>query len=94
MVVRPGNASILTIHILMGNKTIEAPVNDCGLTQIGQALDRHAKVGPDLAQVVDFKFSSLGYRSSKFPAMQRPVRVKVRRKCEKAQIRLYCELHT
>jgi RNA polymerase sigma factor (TIGR02999 family) len=77
----------------LGNKAIESPVDERELTQISDALDKLAKVEPELAEVVDLKFFC-GFSFAEIAAMRDLSERTVQRKWEKARIYLHRELRT
>jgi len=75
------------------NTAFEDPADARELTQIGEALDRLAKVEPLLAEVVDMKFFC-GFSFAEIAAMRNLSERTVQRKWEKARTYLYRELRT
>jgi RNA polymerase sigma factor (TIGR02999 family) len=59
------------------------------LSSIGDALDRLAKIEPELAEVVDLKFFC-GFSFAEIAAMQRLSERTVQRRWERARIYLHC----
>jgi RNA polymerase sigma factor (TIGR02999 family) len=75
------------------NDTSECAADARELTQISEALDKLAKVEPELAEVVDLKFFC-GFSFAEIGVMRKLSERTVQRKWEKARIYLYRELRT
>jgi RNA polymerase sigma factor (TIGR02999 family) len=75
----------------LGPETIENPAGGPELRQIGEALDKLAKVEPELAEVVDIKFFC-GFSFAEIAAMRNISERTVQRKWQKARIYLHQEL--
>ena len=70
---------------------MESAVNDRELSEIGEALDRLAKVDPELAEVVDMKFFC-GFSFAEIAAMRNLSERTVQRMWQKARLYLHQEL--
>jgi RNA polymerase sigma factor (TIGR02999 family) len=75
------------------NEGVEEPVDEQQLSDIGEALDRLAKVDPELAAVVDMKFFC-GFSFAEIGAMRNQSERTVQRNWQKARIFLHQELST
>jgi len=71
--------------------TMESSVNERELSEIGEALDRLAKVDPELAEVVDMKFFC-GFSFAEIAAMRNLSERTVQRMWQKARLYLHQEL--
>jgi RNA polymerase sigma factor (TIGR02999 family) len=70
---------------------MESAVNDRELSEIGEALDRLAKIDPELAEVVDMKFFC-GFSFAEIAAMRNLSERTVQRMWQKARLYLHQEL--
>ena len=77
----------------LGNERVEEPMAAPQLSDIGEALDRLAKVDPELATVVDMKFFC-GFSFAEIGAMRNQSERTVQRNWQKARIFLHQELST
>lgn len=77
----------------LGNEHVEEPVNGRQLYDIGEALERLAKMDPELAAVVDLKFFC-GLSFAEIGAMRNQSERTVQRNWQKARIFLHQELST
>ena len=75
----------------LGNENVEEPVNGQQLSDIGEALERLAKMDPELAAVVDLKFFC-GLSFAEIGAMRSQSERTVQRNWQKARIFLHQEL--
>jgi RNA polymerase sigma factor (TIGR02999 family) len=75
----------------LGNQEIGEPADEGHLSDIGEALERLAKVDPDLAAVVDMKFFC-GFSFAEIGAMRNQSERTVQRNWQKARIFLHQEL--
>jgi RNA polymerase sigma factor (TIGR02999 family) len=75
----------------LGNEGAEEPVDERQLSNIGEALERLAKVDPELATVVDMKFFC-GFSFAEIGAMRNQSERTVQRNWQKARIFLHQEL--
>ena len=75
------------------NESVEEPVDGRQLFDIGEALERLAKVDPELATVVDMKFFC-GFSFAEIGAMRNQSERTVQRNWQKARIFLHQELST
>jgi len=73
------------------NEGLEEPVDERQLSDIGEALERLAKVDPELATVVDLKFFC-GFSFAEIGAMRNQSERTVQRNWQKARIFLHQEL--
>jgi RNA polymerase sigma factor (TIGR02999 family) len=86
---RGGQFEITTLE----NKSIAEPADDRELTRLSDALDKLAKVDPELVEFVDLKFFC-GFSFAEIAAMRNLSERTVQRKWEKARIYLHRELRT
>jgi len=75
----------------LGNERVEEPPDERQLSDIGEALDRLAKVDPELAIVVDMKFFC-GFSFAEIGAMRNQSERTVQRNWQKARIFLHEQL--
>ena len=75
----------------LGNEEIGEPADERHLSDIGEALERLAKVDPELAAVVDMKFFC-GFSFAEIGAMRNQSERTVQRNWQKARIFLHQEL--
>jgi RNA polymerase sigma factor (TIGR02999 family) len=75
----------------LGNEGVEKPIDERQLSDIGEALERLAKVDPELAAVVDMKFFC-GFSFAEIGAMRNQSERTVQRNWQKARIFLHQEL--
>ena len=75
----------------LGNETVEGKVDGQQLSDIGDALERLAKLDPELAAVVDMKFFC-GFSFAEIGAMRKQSERTVQRNWQKARIFLHQEL--
>jgi RNA polymerase sigma factor (TIGR02999 family) len=75
------------------NKSVEEPVDEQQLSDMGEALERLAKMDPELATVVDLKFFC-GFSFAEIGAMRNQSERTVQRNWQKARIFLHQELST
>ena len=75
----------------LGNERVEEPPDERQLSDIGEALDRLAKVDPELAIVVDMKFFC-GFSFAEIGAMRNQSERTVQRSWQKARIFLHEQL--
>jgi len=83
----------LFIITSLGNEPGKEPVDDRQLSEIGEAVERLAKVEPELATVVDLKFFC-GFSFAEIGAMRNQSERTVQRNWQKARIFLHQELST
>jgi RNA polymerase sigma factor (TIGR02999 family) len=81
----------LFIITSLGNENPEEPVDGRKLSEIGEALERLAKVDPELATVVDMKFFC-GFSFAEIAAMRNQSERTVQRSWQKARIFLHEQL--
>ena len=81
----------LFIITSLGNERVEEPADERQLSDIGEALERLAKVDPELAAVVDMKFFC-GFSFAEIGAMRNQSERTVQRNWQKARIFLHQEL--
>jgi len=75
----------------LGNERVEEPADERQLSEIGDALERLAKVDQELATVVDMKFFC-GFSFAEIGAMRNQSERTVQRNWQKARIFLHQEL--
>jgi RNA polymerase sigma factor (TIGR02999 family) len=75
----------------LGNESFEYLANERQLTEISEALDKLAKVEPELAEIVDMKFFC-GFSFAEIAAMRNLSERTVQRQWRKARIYLRQEL--
>ena len=75
----------------LDNENSKEPVNERELSEIGEALDKLAKIDPELAEVVDMKFFC-GFSFAEIGAMRNQSERTVQRNWQKARIYLQQEL--
>lgn len=85
-----GGAFVIT-SLEPGNERLEEPADEWRLSDIGEALERLAKVDPELAIVVDMKFFC-GFSFAEIGAMRNQSERTVQRNWQKARIFLHQEL--
>jgi RNA polymerase sigma factor (TIGR02999 family) len=85
-----GGAFVIT-SLEPGNERLEEPADEWQLSDIGEALERLAKVDPELAIVVDMKFFC-GFSFAEIGAMRNQSERTVQRNWQKARIFLHQEL--
>ena len=81
----------LFVITFLGNEGVEEPVDGQQLSDIGEALEKLAKVDPELAEVVDLKFFC-GFSFAEIGAMRNQSERTVQRNWQKARIFLHQEL--
>ena len=77
----------------LGSEEIGEPADERQLSDLGEALERLAKVDPELAAVVDMKFFC-GFSFAEIGAMRNQSERTVQRNWQKARIFLHQELST
>ena len=75
----------------VGNERVDEPADERQLSDIGEALERLAKVDPELATLVDMKFFC-GFSFAEIGAMRNQSERTVQRNWQKARIFLHQEL--
>ena len=81
----------LFVITALGNESSDEPADGRHLSEIGEALERLAKVDPELASVVDMKFFC-GFSFAEIGAMRNQSERTVQRNWQKARIFLHHEL--
>jgi RNA polymerase sigma factor (TIGR02999 family) len=77
----------------LGSESFEHLANERELTEISEALDKLAKVEPELAEIVDLRFFC-GFSFAEVAAMRNLSERTVQRQWRKARIYLHRELRT
>jgi len=81
----------LFIITSLGNENLDSAADGRELAEVGEALDRLAKLDPELAEVVDLKFFC-GFSFAEIAAMRNLSERTVQRMWQKARIYLHQEL--